>query len=125
MKTFSKVLKALASLSSLAVLFCLAPRPAAAQFLYETNNGAITITGYAGPGGALTIPAAITGLPVTTIAASAFARNSSLNSVTIANGITTIGDWAFGWCMALSTVSVPRSATSISKHAFSWCLKLT
>ena len=29
---------------------------ATAQFTYITNNGAITITGYTGPGGAVVIP---------------------------------------------------------------------
>src|SRR5262245_39716583 len=38
-----------------------------AQFLYRTNNGAITITGYSGPGGAVTIPDSINSLPVTGI----------------------------------------------------------
>ena len=44
--------------------------PAAVQaqdFTYTTNNGAITITGYTGPGGAVTIPDMINGLPVTSI----------------------------------------------------------
>ena len=34
-----------------------------------TNNGTITITGYTGPGGAVTIPGTINGLPVTSIGA--------------------------------------------------------
>ncbi len=42
------------------------------QFTYTTNNGSITITGYSGPGGPLTIPAIITGLPVTSIGTNAF-----------------------------------------------------
>jgi hypothetical protein len=36
-----------------------------AQFAYITNTGSITITGYAGYGGVVVIPATITGLPVT------------------------------------------------------------
>ena len=59
-----------------------------AQFAYETNNGTITITGYTGPGGAVTIPAIITGLPVTSIGDWAL-RGSSLTSV------TSIGNQAF------------------------------
>jgi len=38
-----------------------------AQFDYTTNNGAITITGYTGPGGAVVIPGTINGLSVTRI----------------------------------------------------------
>jgi hypothetical protein len=41
-------------------------------FNCTTNNGAITITKYTGPGGAVTIPDTINGLPVTSIGDSAF-----------------------------------------------------
>ena len=44
--------------------------PAMAQsggYTYTTNDGAITITGYTGPGGAVTIPDTIARLPVTRI----------------------------------------------------------
>ena len=47
---------------------CLAlPAAVQAQFTYTTNNGTITITGYTGSGGAVTIPGTINGLPVTSI----------------------------------------------------------
>src|SRR5262245_49749672 len=38
-----------------------------AQFAYTTNDGAITITQYTGPGGHVVIPNTINGLPVTRI----------------------------------------------------------
>ena len=44
--------------------------PAAVQagdYTYTTNNGAITITGYTGPGGVVTIPSTINGVWVTSI----------------------------------------------------------
>lgn len=42
------------------------PAPVQAQFTFTTNNGAITITGYTGPGGAVVIPSSTNGsqLPV-------------------------------------------------------------
>ena len=43
-----------------------------AQFNYTTTNGTITITGYTGSGGAVTIPDTINGLPVTSIGDWAF-----------------------------------------------------
>ena len=48
------------------------PATVRAQYDSTTNNGTITITGYPGPSGAVTIPAIITGLPVTSIGDSAF-----------------------------------------------------
>ena len=65
-------------LQSLLLLAVLLMMPAAvqAQFTYTTNNGTITITGYAGSGGvgAVTIPGTINGLPVTSIGEYAFSE---------------------------------------------------
>ena len=44
----------------------------AEDYLYETNNRTITITGYTGPGGDVAIPSEISGLPVTSIGSLAF-----------------------------------------------------
>jgi hypothetical protein len=50
------------------LLFLLLPAAIQAQdYTYTTNNGTITVTGYTGPGGAVTIPSEINGLPVTSI----------------------------------------------------------
>jgi len=38
-----------------------------AQFNYSVANGKVTIMGYSGPGGVVTIPPTIEGLPVTSI----------------------------------------------------------
>ena len=48
---------------------------------YTTTNGAITITGSTGSGGAVTIPDTINGLPVTSIGDLAFAFSSLTNVV--------------------------------------------
>jgi hypothetical protein len=69
----------------LPLLLLLLTLPAVVQaqdYTYTTNNGAITITGYAGSGGAVTIPRTIDGRPVTSIGGSAFGWCSSWNSVT-------------------------------------------
>ncbi len=62
-----------------------------AQYTYTTNNSAITITGYTGPGDVLAIPGVLTGLPVTTIGDSAFNGNTSLTNVTIPGSVLNIG----------------------------------
>ncbi len=49
------------------VLFAAAviPVQVQAQFTFTTNAGAITITGYTGPGGVVVIPSTTNSLPVT------------------------------------------------------------
>jgi hypothetical protein len=70
----------------------------AGDFNYTRDGAAITITDYKGPGGDVTIPSSINGLPVTTIGNLAFSRCSGLTSVTIPNSVATIGDAAFRYC---------------------------
>src|SRR5665213_1916330 len=101
-----------------ALLLLALPAVAQAQFGYTTNNGAITITGYTGPGGAVTIPSAINGLPVTRIGDKAFYYCSSLTSVAIPNSVTSIGDFAFWECRGLTSVTIPNSVISIGDFAF-------
>jgi hypothetical protein len=122
------------------------------QFTYVTNNGSITITGYTGPGGAVTIPASIEGLPVTSIGSGAFAgsflhHNTNLTSITIPGSVSTIqyeafyacsvltnavisygvsiiGPYAFNQCTSLSRLVIPDSVTNIGNFAFVACLGL-
>ena len=102
------------------MLLLLAAPAAQAQFTYTTNYGAITITGYTGPGGAVMIPSRITGLSVTSIGDFAFAA-SGLTSVTIPNSVTSIGNDAFLACESLTSVAIPDSVTSIGEGAFTLC----
>src|ERR1039458_8440071 len=48
-------------------LLLLLPVVSQCQYQYTTNNSTITITGYTGSGGAVTIPSTINNLPVTSI----------------------------------------------------------
>jgi hypothetical protein len=90
----------------LGLLLLAAPR-AEAQFSYTTNTDRVTlsITGYAGPPWAVTIPTNINGMTVTGIGAYAF-EHSSLTSVTIPRSITNIGDVPFVGCSSLETITV-------------------
>ena len=108
----------------LPLLLLTLPAVAQARYSYTTNDGAIRITGYAGPGDAVTIPSTIDGLPVTSIGNSAFS-GASLTSVTIPDGVTNIGDYAFGGCWRLASVTIGNSVTSIGDYAFDHCLSLT
>ena len=94
------------------------------DFSYTSDGSAITITAYTGPGGAVTIPATITGLPVTAIGLYVFELNSNLTSVTIPGSVTRIGDSAFDTCTSLTNVTIPSSVTFIGTGAFDGCTSL-
>jgi BspA type Leucine rich repeat region (6 copies) len=74
------------------------------EFDYTATNGVITITGYTGSGGAVDIPNAVGGLPVTAIGADAFYNNTGLASVTIPDNVAGIGQGAFAGCSDLGGV---------------------
>jgi len=83
-----------------------------AQFNYVTNNGAITITGYSGGPGTLSIPETIDGLTVSAIAASAFETNADLTNVVIPKTVISIGTAAFASCINLVTLDVDPENTA-------------
>jgi len=94
------------------------------DYSYITNNGAITLTGYAGPGGALTIPSVIGDLPVASIGDAVFQGHTDLTSVTIPNSITNFGSAAFA-ATGLTEVRIPEKVSSIWDSAFADCANLT
>jgi hypothetical protein len=119
-----------------------------AQFNYRTDYGTmITITGYIGSGGSVTIPTTINGLLVTSIGEFAFAGTSltsitipdsvvyiwgaafedctNLGSVSIGNGVVNIAPYAFDGCYCLTNVALGDSLTKIGYFAFNECISLT
>ena len=79
----------------------------------------ITITGYIGTGGALTIPSTINGYPVTSIGDSVFYYCTNLTSVTIPSSVTSIGSQAFAFCHNLSGIYFQGNAPSADSTVFS------
>jgi len=89
-----------------------------AQWNYTTNNGAITITGYTGSGGAVAIPGILNGLSVAKIGTNAFLRNTGLVSVTVPNTVAIIELGAFAYCPSLTGAYFKGNAPSIGASAF-------
>jgi len=95
------------------------------NFTYTVSNGEVTITGYTGSGGAVTIPPTIDGMPVVGIGYDAFEAYTNMTSITIPSSVTTIGDWAFYNCTGLTSVTIGSGVTTIGNSAFVGCTGLT
>ena len=85
---------------------------------FVIQNG--ILTKYQGPGGAVDVPAGVTG-----IGYRAFEGCTSLTSVSLPVGLTEIGSCAFSDCTGLTSISLPDGLTAIGDSAFSGCTGLT
>jgi hypothetical protein len=94
------------------------------DYTYTIDNDQITITGYTGSGGTVTIPSTINGLPVTSIGDIVFAYYPGLTSVVIPHGVSSIGEEAFTFCENLTNVTIADSVTNIGDQAFEGCTTL-
>ena len=102
----------------LAALMVLAlPLSGWAPFTCTTNNGAITITGYTGSGGKVTVPSTITGYSVTAMGTNAFANLSTLTGVNIPGSVISIGTYAFYNCTSLHQAFFEGNAPSVNGGA--------
>ena len=95
------------------------------DFLYEIRDSVLYITGYTGPGGAVTIPSTLDGHTVEAIADGVFWNCSSLTSVSIPDSVQLIGACAFADCSSLTNVSIPDSVSTIGTASFENCSSLT
>ncbi len=86
-------------------------------FNYTINaDYTITITGYVGPGGAVTIPSNIDGMVVTIVgdhAFDAFLGNTDPTSITFPDSITSIGSAVFNDCIDLTNMVIGSGLTNI------------
>jgi len=96
-------------------LLLLTAAAAQAQFDFITNNGAAIITGYEGPGGAVTISNTLGGLPVTEIQGSGF-EDKGITSVAIPESVTNIQAQEFAPNTSLPLPT--RWCTYVSKWTF-------
>jgi hypothetical protein len=108
----------------LGFLLLVAPTALQAQFNYTVNEDlTITITGYTGPGGNVTVPATINGVPVRAIGPQAFLTRA-LTGIVIPVGVTNIGVEAFWSCHALTNATLPEGLITIGQSAFLDCSAL-
>ena len=116
-------------LQFLAALCLLSVIPAKAaqsgDFTYTATATDVSITGYTGTGGVVTIPDTINSLPVTSIGSQAFRLKTSLTSLTIPNSVTSIAASAFQYCTGLTNLTIGSGVTSIGDYAFEGCSGLT
>jgi hypothetical protein len=89
-------------------------------FSYTTFNGTITITGYSGPVGPVTIPDTINNFPVVSIANGAFSGNLNITAVTISTNVVSIGGDAFEDCDNMTSATIPSGVVSIGDFAFTY-----
>jgi len=97
----------------------------ALDYTYTTNNGAITITGYTGSGGDVSIPSEINGLPVISIENGAFSGCANLTSIIIPDSVTSYLNSTFSDCSGLTNVTIGSGVTEIGWMAFGFCTSLT
>ena len=117
------------------------------EFERTVSGNTVTITGYTGSAGSVTVPDKIDGMSVTAIGDNAFYNSSvssvklpdsirsigknafrncsSLQSIVLPSGVTTIGSDAFHSCTALRTVALPSSLQQLGAQAFYGCYALT
>lgn len=108
------------------IFFCMllsAETEVQAQFIFTTNAGTLTVTGFAGTGAA-NIPATSNGLPVTSIASFAF-HDTRPTSLTIPDTVTNIGSEAFVDCPTLTNVTIGNGITNLVDGAFQYSPRLT
>lgn len=76
-----------------------------------------TVKSYTGIRKSVTIPETADGVPVTAVAAAAFAGNHAVETVKLPESVTEIGDGAFKDCVDLETVTAPGVKT-VGSEAF-------
>ena len=102
-------------------------RPGTNGLEYTLNNAGdgYAVSGIGVAAGDVVIAVVYNGLPVTEIAAQAFAGAAQMTSVDIPDSITAIGAHAFRGCTGLTEIAIPGGVTEIDESILSQCTNLT
>ena len=87
---------------------------------FVIEDDGVTLSGYTGPGGTVSIPAGIT-----TIASGVFADNAAVTSVTVPDTVTSMGTGVFSGCTNMGSVSLSGNLSSIPDSTFYNCSSLS
>ena len=82
------------------------------------NDNEVSIVGFFGDGGYVSVAPSIGHRYVTSVGTSAFEFNTDLIGIHIPSRVTEIGDYAFHGCTALRQVTLPRHVRFIQQNAF-------
>jgi hypothetical protein len=129
-KSMNDVLKKLAAstLTAVAIMLAGAAKGQSGNYNgleWEQIGNAVEIYGYNGSGGAITIPATISNLPVVSIQGGPYAYRNTLTNISIPDSVTSIGNFAFQYCSSLISVSIGSGVTNIGEGPFTYCISLT
>lgn len=92
---------------------------------YTVSGSSVTITGCDPEAVSISVPTRIDGKNVTSIGSYAFDRRTSLENVSLSDGIREIGPGAFMECSSLKSLTIPDSVTNIGGYAFLGCASMT
>ena len=85
------------------------------------NDNEVSIVGFFGDGGYVSVAPSIGHRYVTSVGTSAFEFNTDLIGIHIPSRVTEIGDYAFHGCTDLIDITTPASVRSIGRYAFQSC----
>ena len=89
--------------------------------LYFLDKASGTITGFAGEPKDLVVPTSLGGYNVVSIGPNAFLGSSTLETLSVPDGISTISSGAFASCPKLTSVHIGASVSYIGSRAFADC----
>ncbi len=96
------------------------------EFSSSTHGNGYAIVEYTGTATDVIIPNSYNGQAIVCVYGGAFESNTSIESVTIVDGIKTLTySGAFKGCTSLTSVTIPTSVTDINWNTFNGCTSLT